>query len=75
MCLTKYSRTQDRISQLQENMAEMLERQNNVVDPDIQAVAAGLDQIDFDHITVQSLECKICCERDNDKTCLPVGVF
>lgn len=72
-CETNLERTQERIRVLQENMSEMIERQNNVVDPGIQAIAANLDDIDLDDITVKNLECRICCEKNNDKVCLPCG--
>ena len=73
LIIFKLFRTQDRIRALQENMSEMLERQNNVVDPGIVAIAGNLENIDLDDITIMNLECRICCEKNNDKVCLPVS--
>jgi len=51
----------------------MLERYNNIVDPEIVAIAGNIENIDLEHITIMNLECRICYEKNNDKVCLPVS--
>lgn len=60
-----------KIRDLQQNMVQLIERSSEVTEA---ATLPQIDRLDLDNeTTVDSLECKICCERNKQKSCLPVS--
>ena len=60
-----------KIRDLQQNIVQLIERSSEVSDA---GTLPQIGQLELDNdMTVDSLECKICCERNKQKSCLPVS--
>ena len=68
-------KSQDRIRELQQNMTALIERaSDNLSDLPDTTESNQIIHIDSNEdASVESLECKICCERNKQKSCLPVS--
>ena len=68
-------KSQDRIRELQQNMTALIERaSDNLSDLPDTTESNPIIHIDpNEDASVESLECKICCERNKQKSCLPVS--
>ena len=67
----------ERVHELQQNLTSLIERaSDNLSDLPDTVETSSNSQIDLNatvDATVESLECRICCERDKPKSCLPVS--
>ena len=58
-----------KIRDLQQNIVQLIERSSEVP-----VTLPQIGQLELDNdVSVDSLECKICCERNKQKSCLPVS--